>query len=250
MIQLPSSKIPESTQDPKKLIIYGCPKVGKTSLLSTLDNCLLVDLENGSDYVSALKIKINTVAEFFEMCKEIEDAGKPYKFAAIDTLTALEDFAKPLALALYKNTAAGSTFDGTNVLEAPNGAGYGALRDAIERIINRLSSVVDNIIMVGHIKDKNVVTASDSEIGNVKELDMSGKTPRVLCSKSDAIGFIYRDKESNLCVNFKTNGEATAGARPKHLANKQIIVAERQEDGSFVSHWDRIYPSLSNKDKK
>ena len=42
-----------------------------------------------------------------------------------------------------------------------------------------------------------------------------------------------------------TQGEATAGARPEHLANKDIVVAERQEDGSFVSHWDRIYPSLA-----
>ena len=28
--------------------------------------------------------------------------------------------------------------------------------------------------------------------------------------------------------------------------NNDIVVAERQEDGSFISHWDRIYPSLNN----
>ena len=73
------------------------------------------------------------------------------------------------------------------------------------------------------------------------------KTGRILAAKSDAIGFVYRDDQSNLCINFETNGIASAGARPEHLANKRIVVAERQEDGSFISHWDRIYPSLNGK---
>lgn len=67
---------------------------------------------------------------------------------------------------------------------------------------------------------------------------------RILSARSDAIGFVHRDDDSNLCVNFGQNGEILTGARPKHLANQDIIVAERQEDGTFVSHWDRIFPSL------
>lgn len=63
-----------------------------------------------------------------------------------------------------------------------------------------------------------------------------------LTSLSDAIGYIHRDENSNLCINFESD-EVCAGARPKHLANKDIIIAERQPDGEFVSHWDRIYPS-------
>lgn len=70
------------------------------------------------------------------------------------------------------------------------------------------------------------------------------KTSRILSSRSDAIGFVHRDADDNLCINFMNNGEATAGARPEHLANKDIVVATRNEDGTFTSHWDRIYPSL------
>ena len=57
----------------------------------------------------------------------------------------------------------------------------------------------------------------------------------LLISSSD------RDEDSNLCIQFGTDGEVLTGARPQHLANKDIIVAERTEDGSFVPHWDRIY---------
>lgn len=80
----------------------------------------------------------------------------------------------------------------------------------------------------------------------MKDFDLSGKSGRILAAKSDAIGWIHRDRDSNLCINFETKGEVTAGARPAHLANKNIVVAERQEDGTFVSHWSRIYPSLND----
>ena len=45
---------------------------------------------------------------------------------------------------------------------------------------------------------------------------------------------------------FGQDGEILTGARPQHLANKDIVVAERNEDGTFTSHWERIYPSLNN----
>lgn len=87
-------------------------------------------------------------------------------------------------------------------------------------------------------------------IGNYKKYKIKSlydnklKVSRILAAKSDAIGFVHRDENSNLCIQFGTDGEVLTGARPQHLANKDIVVAERAEDGSFISHWDRIYPSL------
>lgn len=42
-ITLPTSKIAAATQDPRNLIIFGAPKVGKTTIVSTLENCLIFD---------------------------------------------------------------------------------------------------------------------------------------------------------------------------------------------------------------
>ena len=242
-ITLPGKKVPALTQDPKNLIIYGVPKIGKTTILSHLDDCLIIDIESGSDYVEALKVKISNLAELKELCVEIKKAGCPYKFIAIDTVTALEDFAKPLACQMIKQSPLGAKFDGDDPLKLPQGAGYSFLRDAVEKILAMVSSVTINLILVGHVKDKALVSASGVEVGNIKDFDLTGKLGRILAAKSDAIGFIYRDENSNLCINFETNGEATAGARPDHLANKKIIVSEKTDNG-FTSHWDRIYPSL------
>lgn len=40
---LPTAPIPAVTQDPKNLILYGVPKVGKTTTLSVLPNNLILD---------------------------------------------------------------------------------------------------------------------------------------------------------------------------------------------------------------
>lgn len=244
-INLPTNKIPAETQDPKYLILFGLPKVGKTTVLSTLDNNLILDFENGSTYVDALKIKIDNLQTLKETIKAIKEAGRPYKYITIDTITAVEEMAKPVALNLYKNSPVYSDryANVTDITRLPNGSGYTFLRQAVEAIVDLIASATDNIIICGHVRDASL---NDNLDGTVKDLDLTGKLKRILSARSDAIGFVHRDDDSNLCINFGQDGEILTGARPQHLANKDIVVAERNEDGSFTSHWERIYPSLNN----
>lgn len=242
-IELPKTKIPAKTQDPKYLILFGLPKVGKTTVLSTLENNLILDFEQGTTYIDALKIEINTLKDLKEVIKSIKESGKPYKYITIDTITAVEEMAKPLAIKYYQDSPQFSTryADVKDVTMLPNGSGWAFLRQAVETLIDLVASATDNIIICGHVKDSSL---SESPEGSVKDLDLGGKLKRILSARSDAIGFVHRDENSNLCINFGQNGEVLTGARPAHLANKDIIVAERNEDGTFTSHWDRIYPSL------
>lgn len=124
-ITLPTQKIPAETQDPKNLIIFSKPKFGKSSACAALPGALCIDLEDGGyDYIDAVKVKVNSVGELKEVCKAIIEAGRPYKFIVLDTITRLEEMAKPLALKLFQDTPAGSKFTGKDVLTAANGAGY------------------------------------------------------------------------------------------------------------------------------
>ena len=125
-IELPKSKIPAETQDPKYLILFGLPKVGKTTILSTLDNNLILDMENGSTFVEALKVKISNLKDLKEVCKAIKEAGCPYKYITIDTITAVEEMAKPLAIKLYQDSPMFSDkyANVTEPASLPNGCGY------------------------------------------------------------------------------------------------------------------------------
>ena len=200
-------------------------------------------MENGSTYVDALKLKINNLKDLKEAIRAIKQAGKPYKYITIDTITAVEEMAKPLAINMYQNSPSFSQkyADVNDIALLPNGQGWGFLRTAIETIIDLVASATDNLIICGHVKDTALNEGMD---GTVKDLDLTGKVKRILSARSDAIGFVHRDENSNLCINFGQNGEVLTGARPAHLANKDIIVAERNSDGTFTPHWERIYPSL------
>ena len=200
-------------------------------------------MEDGSDYVDALKYKIHSLKELKEVCKAIKDAGKPYKFITIDTVTAIEEMAKPVAIALYQQCPQYSDkyADVKDPALLPNGVGWNLWRTAVESIINLVASCTNNLIICGHVKDSKL---DENASGSLRTLDVMGKLSRILSAKSDAIGWVHRDEDSNLCIKFGQDGEVLTGARPQHLANKDIIVAERNEDGTFTSHWDRVFPSL------
>jgi len=126
---LPMGKLMAEVKSPKNLIIFSKPKVGKTTLLANLDNCLLVDLEDGSDYVSAMKVKARSIDDIKKIGKAIKDAEYPYKYVALDTITALEEMCIPLAEEMYSKSSMGKNWftEGKpkygTILNMPNGAG-------------------------------------------------------------------------------------------------------------------------------
>lgn len=250
---LPKKKVKAASQSPRNLIIFSKPKVGKTSLLAELDNALLIDLEEGSEYVDAMKLKASSVQEIQAIGKEILAAGKPYQYIVIDTITALENICipyaeiiyskKPMGKAWFKRDAQGK-LDRTsgkaqygNILNLPNGAGYAYLREAMTKIIEYIKTLAPRIILVGHIKDVQL-EKSGAEFTS-SDLDLTGKIKRILSSQSDAIGYLYRKGNKNI-LSFATNDSVACGARPAHLRNQEIVVSELT-DNKLVTHWDKIY---------
>ena len=103
-IVLPTTKVKAQRVNPKRLVIYSKPKTGKTTCYSGLENNLILDLENGTDFLEALKIPINNLQELLDAGKAIREANKPYTYITIDTVTALEEMIQPLAIKLYRQT--------------------------------------------------------------------------------------------------------------------------------------------------
>jgi hypothetical protein len=237
-IVLPTTKEKPTRVNPKRLIIYSKPKTGKTSAFAGLDNNLIIDVENGADYVEALKIKVDSLQELLDAGKAIKEAGQPYKYVTIDTVTALEDMVMPLAVKLYKRTSMGKNYDGDNVLSLPNGAGYLYLRQAFFQVLDFIDTLAPHIILSGHIKDKQV--DDKGEMVLAANIDLTGKIKSLICANADAIGYMYR-KENKTILSFKTSEEVTCGARPEHLRNEEIVVSEMNENGELEFHWDKIY---------
>ena len=236
-IVLPTKKVKADRVNPKRLIIYSKPKTGKTSAFAGLEGNLIIDLENGADYVEAIKVKANNLQELKEIGKAIKEANYPYKYVTIDTVTALEDMVMPLAINLYKQTPMGKNYSGDSILTLPNGAGYLYVRQAFFQVLDFIDTLAPQIILSGHIKDKQV--DDKGEMVMSANIDLTGKIKSLICANADAIGYMFRRGEQTI-LSFKTNEEVTCGARPEHLRNEEIVISE-MVNGELITHWEKVY---------
>ena len=236
-IVLPTSKVKAERVNPKRMVIYSKPKTGKTTCYAGLEDNLILDLEHGADFIEALKVPIANLQQLLDTGKAIREAGKPYKYITIDTVTALEEMIHPLAIKLYRATPMGRNFDGDTITTLPNGAGYLYIRQAFFQVLDFVDTLADNIILSGHIKDKQV--DDKGELVMSANIDLTGKIKSLICANADAIGYMFR-KGPKTILSFKSNDEVTCGARPDHLRNKEIVIAD-STDGDLKISWDEVY---------
>ena len=80
------------SEDPKVMLLYGAPKVGKTTVLSQLEDCLIIDTEQGAGMVEGYIQEVNNREELIAILKEAKE-GHEYKYVAIDTIDKIADWA-------------------------------------------------------------------------------------------------------------------------------------------------------------
>jgi hypothetical protein len=252
MIELPTKRTEAERTNPKKIILFSNPKAGKTEAVAALDDNLIIDVEDGSQFVNAMKINVLQIAKkegkspltvlkeiITSIFKENEKKGSyVYKYITIDTVSALEDISLELANKLYQGTPMGRNWVGEDVTKLPNGAGYQYLREAMDIILNELDSLCDTLIILGHLKGKFV--EKEGKEMESRGLALTGKIASILCSQVDAIGYVYRDENKTL-VNFAPSESLIVGSRPEHLKNKIITLIESDENGKLTIDWSKIF---------
>jgi molybdopterin-guanine dinucleotide biosynthesis protein len=209
-MELPTQVIKSKTVNPSLLTVFGQSKVGKTTMLSKLNNCLIIDTEKGTRYVDALKVHVNNSTELKEVVKALKgDEGTVYDYLALDTIDNVVSW-------FEKDVARDNNVD--SFAKIPFGDGYNQVRTRVMNMITALMDCCDHVIIIGHRK-KTIIGNESVEV-NVSSLDLSGKLKNYVMAKSDAIGFVYRDEEGHLKISFEASDEIEAGTRLPHLAGK------------------------------
>lgn len=234
----------------KSCILYGLPKCGKTTILSQLPNCLIIDTENGSDKISGMikkvpqdKGPVGKMQWLDKFADELIKAGKPYDYVAIDTLTEINEWAEWSGTFRYMNSVLGSSFnrekdamgkpikggtklkasddDYESVHTMPEGFGYRWSREDTIRVFEKYLRVANKcVFFICHVEDK-FVGGGDNR-GKLKEevapkqISLTGKIKDILPRKVDAVGYIYNE-DGEIKVNFTGSEERVGGNRCPHL---------------------------------
>jgi hypothetical protein len=270
MIVLPREPVKVTKQHPKNLIIFSKPKVGKTTLISALPRALLLDFEDGSDFVEAQKLKVTSFKHLQQIVEAVKKEPGLYEFGVIDTITGLEKMCESRAEEIYMNTSMGVNWiprDASgniewevdsagnkrlplacgkvkykSILNLANGGGYMYLRLAVEEAMKLVNSAFPKVIIFGHVKETQLEKNGAEFTG--LELDLTGKIKRIMSANSDAIGYMYRKGNSNI-INFSSSDEIICGARPAHLKNQSVIISEIDDENVLSIYWDRVFPGIN-----
>jgi hypothetical protein len=247
---LPSRRLAPTRINPKISLFYGKPKVGKTGLISQLEDTINLDFEAGAEMYDSRRVPIryidgpttwakhpvtgedilsavslNTFID--EIIKEGQaqaKAGKPvtypYRAIAVDTVDKLEELCEVSATIKYKNSILGKKFEGNSVLDLPQGAGYYHLRNEVLYQIDRLAMICKYLILVAHIKEKMMDKGGISV--ETQDISLTGKLSSIVCAKVDTIGYVYRDQNKPMMVSFETSQGAVMGSRFTRLAGQRF----------------------------
>ena len=200
------------SQNPKSLLLYGAPKVGKTTALSQLEDCLIIDTEDGANMIEGYIESVNNREELIELLKKAQE-GHNYTYVAIDTIDKIATWAEN-AVCAEENVSA--------VQDLAFGKGFGMVREKVLNTVKILKEIFPHVIIIGHRKWARAIVDSKA-IVEPESLDLTGKLKNMLMADCDAIGYVYRDEEKgNLMVTFESNDALEAGSRSPHLKGKEM----------------------------
>lgn len=240
------SKPHKAKLNAETMILYGKEKCGKTTALTSLPNCLIIDTEFGSNMIEALAIQppkdagpVSKMQWLKKLANKIIEDGKQYDYIAIDTLTEVNYWAEWSGTFRYMNSIQGKSFnrvldskgnpikggefldpqsdDYLSVHTLPDGNGYKWSREEVMNIYNLYEHIARKcVIFVCHIEDKYVGNKDTTDLVIPKQLALTGKLRDILPRKVDVIGHVYNEK-GTIKVNFVGNEEKLGGGRAKHL---------------------------------
>ena len=249
-IELPTMVRPPKATNLRNLLIYGKEKSGKTTACSQLPNHLIIDVEDGSEFITGNVIQppkemgpVSRSKWLKELAKTIREAGYPYDYVIIDTISQLDVEAEFVGTWNYMNSIAGKNFNRVtddegkviidpntkksimlpptdanyqSVLSLANGYGYQYTRSAILDIFESLKNLGKICtIFVCHVADKMIAEKNKEQV-MIKDLALVGKTRDLLPRLVDGTANVWNE-DGKFMISFKGNDQQLGGVRAPHL---------------------------------
>lgn len=149
-MQLPTEKTPP-TMSPAtaKILLYGQPKVGKTTFAAHWDpeHTLILACEPGTGGLEAFVQPITSWGEFREAGAALAKGGHPFKTVVVDTTDELFRFCQDHVMQEHKIR---------HPSDLDYGKGWSLLSDEFRLRVGKLAGLGLGVIFISHSKDEEV----------------------------------------------------------------------------------------------
>lgn len=215
-------------------LIYGGPKVGKTTLATRFDKHLLLAFEKGYSALPGVMAQpINSWAEFIKILTQlkleanrVEAARKKARMEnkeseeALMFKTIIIDIAD-IAYEYCENYIL-SRENVSSIKDIPFGAGYTMVKKEYDTRLRSISQMGYGLVLISHAAFKKEDPDDDDSIN--KAMPTLAKSPRLICERLvDVLGYMTvenTDEGPMHVLNLRGTEEFVAGARFKYIADK------------------------------
>lgn len=189
-------------------LVFGAPKVGKTSFVQQWPEPLILNLEpGGCRYISdAYVMDIGSLKELRDVYATLaaKKGAIPYRTIAIDTIDVVNDWAEDQARAELGIKEMG---------EGAYGADWARSRTITLNTIKTFASLPVNLLVIAHSR-----WAIINEVAIGHTIDLPGKLARFSMAEIENILFISADKNGVRRLVFQPTNGVEAGSRNPVLA--------------------------------
>lgn len=201
------------------MILFGPPKVGKTTFASEWPDNLMVECEpNGADWVRCKKVEVNSMAELREVYGLIRK-DKSFKTVTIDSLDKVASWIEGEICA---------EMGLKNILDNKKGEKignqWGEYQERIMALVLGTLKIDRNILFLAHTKKAE--TDGNGTVINPKSINLYGSTATKVLAMINNIGYMYAREvpggETKRFLSFKSGDSVEIGSRHPALRDKII----------------------------
>jgi len=226
-IKLPNEKTSGIVKlDKIKLLLYGPPKIGKTTLASGFPNTLFLATEKGYESHKIYKIDIESWIEFKEVVTLLTTKKCKYKTLVIDTVDLLFNQCENHICKKLKII---------HLSDLSFGKAYEIVSKEFELVINKLFLKDYGLIFISHTKIVELI----SRTGKISKISptLSNVARKVLIPKVSVIGYLdiktIKTKQKKFVerrvLSFKPSEILEAGNRDGMLPDEIITYKDAQK---------------------
>ena len=201
----------------KYILLYGKPKVGKTTLASRFPKNLLVAFEKGYNAIDGIMTQdVSKWADFKLVLRQLEKPEAQEKFDTITIDTATIAYEKCEQFICAQNGV-------QSIADIPWGQGYAKTKQEFENCLRKITMLGYGLVLISHIETRKEKVDDEHE-REILAPSMPKRCYEVVNQIVDIIGYIATewDDEGNSQRWLYTRQTPTimAGSRFKYLAPK------------------------------
>lgn len=145
---LPTTKTPPKTSlEDFTYLIYGKPKIGKTTFANQFENTLFIATEAGLTGQEAYQVPVDNWETFKKVVEELAEEKHIFRTVAIDTIDNLYKFCIE-----WGNSSLGIVHQS----DAAYGKAYDLINSEFLKWLTRLSLLPMGLIMISHAKEREI----------------------------------------------------------------------------------------------